>query len=74
MVCLIETMNPATHSFAEAVLKEADIPYFIMNAHCSVLDGSIPLVRKRLMVIGEDVADARTVLTDAGLGKELMAE
>ncbi len=73
MKCIIATMNPATHSFAEAVLKEAEIEYFVMNFHSSVMDGSIAMIPKRLMVIDEDFEEARDVLTDAGLGEELEA-
>ena len=71
MICIIRTMNPVTLSFAQAVLKDAEIESFLFDMNCSVLDGSTILVRKRLMIIDEDEADAREILDAAGLGKEL---
>ncbi len=71
MMCIIRTMNPVTLSFAQAVLKDAQIESFLFDLNCSVLDGSTILVRKRLMIIDDDEDDAREILEAAGLGKEL---
>lgn len=64
-------MNPVTLSFAQAVLKDAGIESFLFDMNASVLDGSTILVRKRLMIIDEDEADARELLEAAGIGQEL---
>ena len=64
-------MNPVTLSFAQAVLKDADILCFLFDMNSSVLDGSTTIVRRRLMIVNEDEEDARAVLIAAGLGKEL---
>ena len=64
-------MNPVTLSFAQAVLKDADILCFLFDMNSSVLDGSTTIVRRRLMIVDEDEKDARAVLITAGLGKEL---
>ena len=64
-------MNPATLSFAQALLKDAEIESFLFDMNASVMDGSTILVRRRLMIIDEDEAEAREVLEAAGLGKEL---
>ena len=64
-------MNPVTLSFAQAVLKDADILCFLFDINSSVLDGSTTIVRRRLMIVDEDEEDARAVLIAAGLGKEL---
>jgi len=71
MMCLIRTMNPVTLSFAQALLKDAEIECFLFDMNASVMDGSTILVRRRLMIIDEDEAEAREVLEAAGLGKEL---
>ena len=71
MICIIRTMNPVTLSFAQAVMKDAGIESFLFDVNCSILDGSTILVRKRLMIIDEDEADARDLLEAVGLGKEL---
>ena len=64
-------MNPVTLSFAQAVLKDADILCFLFDMNSSVLDGSTTIVRRRLMIVDEDEEDARAVLIAAGIGKEL---
>ena len=72
MICLIKTMNPVTLSFAQALLKDAEIESFLFDMNTSVLDGSTIIVRRRLMVIDEDEEDARAVLEAGGIGNELM--
>lgn len=72
MICLIRTMNPVTLSYAQALLKDAEIETFLFDMNASVMDGSTILVRRRLMIIDEDEAEARSVLIAAGLGDELL--
>jgi len=72
MICLIRTMNPVTLSFAQALLKDAQIDSFLFDMHASVLDGSTMTVRRRLMVIDEDEDEARAILVAGGLGDELL--
>lgn len=71
MIAIIKTPNPATISFAEAILKEASIDCYIMDQNMSVLEPGI-MIPKRLMVIKDDEAAARRALTLAGLEKELV--
>ena len=68
---VIKTTNPVTLSFAEAVLKEADIPCFVLDYHMSAMEGSIGAIPRRLNVIDEDEEEARQALIDAGLGDEV---
>jgi hypothetical protein len=71
MIAIIKTSNPATISFAEAILKDATIDCFVMDQNMSVLEPGI-MFPKRLMVVDEDEAAARRALTLAGLEKELV--
>ena len=71
MRCIITTANPATLNFAEAVLKEAGIDYFVLDQNMSVLEPGI-MIPRRLMVIDEDEAAARRQLSLAGMEKDLM--
>ncbi len=71
MQTIIATNNIVTISFAEAVLKEAGIDYFVADMHNSVIEGSIGIIPRRVMVIDEDVAPARRALDLAGLADEL---
>ena len=68
MRCIITTANPATLNFAEAILKEAGIDYFVLDQNMSVLEPGI-MIPRRLMVIDEDEAAARRQLTLAGDGE-----
>ncbi len=69
MKTILKTVNPATLSFAEAVLKDAEIPCFVLDQHMSAMEGSIGAIPRRLNVIDEDADDARQALSDAGLGE-----
>lgn len=70
MIAIIVTTNPATISFAEAVLRDAQIECFVMDQNMSILEPGI-MIPKRVMVLADDAADARGALTDAGIGHEL---
>ncbi len=71
MQTVIATNNIVTISFAEAVLKEAGIMCFVADTHNSIVEGSIGIIPRRVMVIDEDLAAARRALELADLGDEL---
>ena len=72
MKCIIRTNDLVTLSFAQAVLKDSQIEYFIMDQHMSLMEGSVGAIPRRLMVIDEDEFAARRTLTLAGLENELV--
>jgi hypothetical protein len=61
-------------SFAEAVLRNAGIAYFVADQHISVAEGTIGAFPRRLRVAAEDVMQARRVLDEAGLQAWLVAD
>ena len=71
MIAILNTVNPATLNFAQAVLKGADIPFFVMDQNVSIIEGSIGIIPRRLMVVDEDAEEARQALRDAGLGDDV---
>lgn len=71
MKCIMTTNNPATLSFAEAILKEAGIDYFVLDQNMNVLEPGI-MIPKRLMVVDEDESAARRQLGLAGMDRDLM--
>ena len=73
MKCILTTNNPATLSFAEAILKEAGMDYFVLDQNMSVLEPGI-MIPRRLMVIDEDESAARRQLSLAGMERDLMAQ
>ena len=68
---LVRTNNAVLISAISALLDEAGIPYFVLDQNMSVLEGSIGILPRRLMVAEEDAEEARTLLANAGLEGEL---
>lgn len=71
MRTILKTVNPVTLNFAQAVLKEAGIEYFVLDQNVSILDGSIGAIPRRLTVIDDDYHAAIRALELAELGHEL---
>ncbi|MFZ2872221.1 DUF2007 domain-containing protein [Zavarzinia sp.] len=68
---LIRTNDLVLISYVDSLLKAEGIPLLVLDSHSSVIDGSIGMVPRRLMVGDDDQARARRLLTEAGLGQEL---
>jgi hypothetical protein len=68
---LVRTNDPVLVSAIEALLNSADIPHMVLDRNMSVMEGSIGILPRRILVDEEHVARARTLLADAGLGHEL---
>jgi hypothetical protein len=61
---LFKTNDPTLISFATALLKAEDIDCFTLDVHMSVLEGSIGIMPRRVMVANEDLFLARSILRD----------
>ncbi|MFT4716176.1 MAG: hypothetical protein ACI861_000743 [Paracoccaceae bacterium] len=61
---LISTNDPTVIAFAKALLSGEGIDWFELDVHMSVLEGSIGIMPRRLMVIDRDLFMARAVLKD----------
>jgi hypothetical protein len=68
---IVRTNNAVLISAVRALLDGADIPNLVLDENMSVLEGSIGMLPRRVMVPEEDAQDARKLLEDAGLGHEL---
>ena len=68
MRALLKTNNPVVLDFAEVLLRDAGIAAVVFDAAASVMDGSLGMLPRRLMVEDEDYERARGVLSD-GLGE-----
>jgi tRNA1(Val) A37 N6-methylase TrmN6 len=68
---LVRTNNAVLITAIEALLKGADIPHMVLDRHMSVLEGSLGMLPRRIVVDGEHWEAARQVLVDAGLAHEL---
>jgi tRNA1(Val) A37 N6-methylase TrmN6 len=68
---LVRTNNAVLITAIEALLKAADIPHLVLDQHMSVLEGSLGILPRRILVDGENWETARQLLEDAGLAHEL---
>jgi hypothetical protein len=71
---LIRANDPVLLSFAESLLKDAGIHCFVADQGMSILEGSLGMLPRRLLVDDERAVQARRILVDAGLADELRAE
>ena len=68
---LIRTNDAVVISFVESLLKDAGIGCLVADRNMSVLDGSIGVLPRRVMVLEEDMEAARRILVDAGIANEI---
>ncbi len=70
MIELLRTNDLVQLSWLTALLKDAGIEAVVLDAHTSVIEGSINAIPRRLMVIDEDAARARRVLDETGIAHD----
>jgi hypothetical protein len=68
---LIRTNDPVLVSAVGALLDGAGIRHLLLDQNMSVLEGSLGILPRRVLVAEEDAAAARRLLADAGLAHEL---
>jgi hypothetical protein len=68
---LVRTNNLVLISAIEALLKGADIAHMIVDQNMSVMEGSIGIFPRRILVDEEELTAARRLLSEAGLADEL---
>ncbi len=71
---LLRTNDLVLVSAVEALLDGAGIGHLVLDQNMSVIEGSLGVLPRRLLVPEDDLAAARQVLTEAGLGHELRHE
>jgi hypothetical protein len=71
MIELLRSNDPVLLSFAEALLKEAGIRYQVADQNMSVMEGTIGILPRRVLVARDRHEEARRILTEAGLEREL---
>ena len=66
---LVRTNDAVVISAIEALLKAAHIAHMIVDQNMSVLEGSIGIFPRRILVGEDQLPAARRLLADAGLGR-----
>lgn len=68
---ILRTNDMVLISFVETLLTEARIKYLVLDQNMSVLDGSIGVLPRRLLVAEEQETAARKLFEEADIGHEL---
>lgn len=71
---LMRTNDAVLISFVESLFSRAEIGHVVLDRHMSVLDGSIGILPRRILVEDEAFERARRLLREAGLGGELKVD
>jgi hypothetical protein len=68
---LVRTNDIVLVSAIGALLDGANIHHLVLDQNMSVIEGSLGVLPRRILVHEEDNREARQLLTDAGLAHEL---
>src|SRR5690606_23441746 len=71
MIELMRTNDPVVISFVEALLRDAEISFLIADQNMSIIEGSIGVLPRRILVASDEEAAARRLLSDAGIASEM---
>ena len=71
MIELVRSNDMVLLSFLQTLLDEVGIRHFVADENMSVIEGSLGILAKRLMVDGEQIERARQLVVDAGAWHEL---
>jgi hypothetical protein len=71
---IVRTNDAVLVSAIGALLDSARIKHVVFDQNMSVLEGSLGILPRRVLVGEDDVAAARRLLAEAGLGHELRSD
>ena len=71
---LLRSNDPVVLSFVSALLEEADIGFIVLDTNMSVLEGSIGILPRRVLVEDDSIDQARSLLTEAGVGHVIVSD
>ena len=71
---LVRTNDAVLVSAIQALLDAARIPHVVLDQNMSVLEGSIGILPRRLLVDEDHAAAARRLLEEAGFAHELRGD
>jgi hypothetical protein len=71
---LVRTNDIVLVSAVGALLDGANIHHLVLDQNMSVIEGSLGMLPRRILVHEEDNRKAREILSDAGLAHELRAD
>ena len=66
---ILRTNNPVLLSFVEVLLRDAGVTPIVADGNMSVMEGSIGILPRRIMVASDELDRARRILAEADLGQ-----
>ena len=71
---LLRTNDAVLISFVETILREAGIVHLLVDQNTSGIEGSLDVLPRRILVAHDQQEEARQLLVEAGVGRELAAQ
>jgi hypothetical protein len=71
MIELVRTNDPVIISFIEALMRDAKIEFLVADQNMSIMEGSLGVLPRRVLVDEGDLQQARRILHDAGIADEI---
>ena len=71
---LLRSNDAVLISYVSALLQEDGIGFMVADANMSVMEGSVGVLPRRVLVESDSIGQARRILTEAGIGHVLVDE
>jgi hypothetical protein len=71
---LVRTNDIVLVSAVGALLDGANIHHLVLDQNMSIIEGSLGVLPRRILIHEDDNREARQILADAGLAHELRAD
>lgn len=71
MIELVRTNDPVVISFIEALMRDAKIGFLVADQNMSIMEGSLGVLPRRVLVDEDDLDRAKRILADAGIADEI---
>ena len=71
MIEIVRTNDIVLVGFIESLLQGAEIPVVVADSHVSAIEGMIGAFPRRILVPDDYAAQARRLVSEAGLASEL---
>ncbi|XSG81027.1 MAG: DUF2007 domain-containing protein [Methyloligella sp. ZOD6] len=65
---LIRTNDAVLISFVTTLLSEGDVDFMVADTNMSVMEGSLGVLPRRILVAEDELSKARRILEEAGVG------